>query len=1640
MGGRRLHKAGLLLAGTITGLLGFAIGLWFYVQAGQVTEVRTALGDRLRVAREAIGRVQFVEERAIRFDLRDVALLDEAGDTVLASPRLTMTLDTRTLEGDGAIEFHDVEVLEPFARLILSPTGEWNYERPLRLTARGQPVETEPGRPILLRDVRLMDGRLVLAFPTEIDPAPAGFAMNLPITQLAGEPYQVYRVTDVQGRLPRVRLGGPTGWRAEVASLTGLVEEPNLRIDHLAGWAEQDGADAVHFEVAALRFGDSALEAGGRIRFAEAGIFYDVDLRAAPLWLADLRPIFPDLPAEGMARFDLAVESRTVERLALGFTNLDVTGLDSRILGSVAFAVGGPQPLALMDADLELAPLQLLALEQLGFVDDLPVVGTLTGRVTSRGAAAGVALVDLTARIAPRDRPEATPSVVLASGSIELGDADDPLRLDGLTVGFQPLYVDALGALLPGQADRLRGLLRGSVNLAGTFADLRFAGGDLTYLIGDAPPTRLTGLDGRIVTQPALAFEIRAQAEPLALATLTELFPGLPFRAATLTGPIEITGDAERLQMTADLAGPAGGIRFTAATTLGERPTFDVRGSLSAFVTGIILRPDVPVEGPLTGTFAVHGTTDQFTFDVDLTQREGRFALRGTVTPAVEPARFQMAGEIWDFRIGSLLGDPQLFPDPMTGTISLAGGGNEPYTFDVDLRGEIGRLDLAGFYRPGVIPSYSVQGFVAGLDLSRLPTGPPLPPTALTGTVQIDGRGLDAETLEGTFAFRATESTVGGLPLDVGVARVEVRGGVMHVDTLHFRYERTELLASGAWGLRTPTTDPLRFSLVSPDLSVLNRVIGPGEVFPVRISGTVRAEGEVAGSFQNPIIAVRGEGRNLQYEEWRADRLTVDVDAARDPVTGWAGDLTILGDNLFLPQLDRVESLRLQATGAAGDFGVGLYARRGAASDLELTGSLELEGLVPQGLALETMILRLEGVVWELLGPARVRFVRTDGLFVEDLALERRGPEPGLISVHGSIPPTGVADLSVAITNLDLSDLRRITTAVPPLEGLLTMEAVLSGPVADPEMSIQARLDDLRYEGVLTDRITFDGFYSDQRMIGFAEVATEGVSLFRADLSLPMLLSLEGLIPSVEMLTTAPASMTLVADSLPLDLVAAMVPGLRDGVGAVRADIVMEGTLDVPALQGSVVLAGGAVTIEPLGVRYSAIDAEVVLSQNRAVINRFSARSDGSMTASGSIDFPPNSPPRLALSVGLDQFRVIDDPATARVLASGQLSLTGPTTAPVLTGQVAIRESTLRVPDFAAEEPGLELGYLDVAFDPLLGLEAPVPPAPLFGNIQMDGVQVSIAESVWLESNELRVQINGDLVLFRVADDLRIFGALQAVRGTYALELSAIVREFDIIRGRVQFFGTGDLNPSLDILAGHRVRATAVGRGGDLTILVHLTGTLLAPRVQLTSDTPVPLSETDLISYLLFGQPSFELGGVTRTFAEQLFLQEVVGGLIATELERPILRAGLCDWVRLRPGLTTTFRGLLGAGPLAGAMIECGWELTTNFFLTGQTGIGGLFGGEFTDWRLGVEWQIDDQWLWEASYGAVRRDPFLRVFDPRTRLQFSTDLRRQWEYGLPTRRAPIDLAPEPILNSNGGPDTRSEEPAVDGVAGQGTGE
>src|SRR5206468_6745763 len=132
---------------------------------------------------------------------------------------------------------------------------------------------------------------------------------------------------------------------------------------------------------------------------------------------------------------------------------------------------------------------------------------------------------------------------------------------------------------------------------------------------------------------------------------------------------------------------------------------------------------------------------------------------------------------------------------------------------------------------------------------------------------------------------------------------------------------------------------------------------------------------------------------------------------------------------------------------------------------------------------------------------------------------------------------------------------------------------------------------------------------------------------------------------------------------------------------------------------------------------------------------------------------------------------------------------------------------------------------------------------------------------VWLRSSEANVKLGGSLNVTLGPNpqtgepsQLALEGTLNAVRGTYRLNLvdPFVQPTFDVESGSLRFFGTPDLNPTLDIRAIHTVRQPRQSANGrDVRVRVTISGTLANPQLALDNPDNLPLSESELSSYLV---------------------------------------------------------------------------------------------------------------------------------------------------------------------------------------------
>ncbi|MDH3224431.1 MAG: translocation/assembly module TamB, partial [Gemmatimonadota bacterium] len=220
----------------------------------------------------------------------------------------------------------------------------------------------------------------------------------------------------------------------------------------------------------------------------------------------------------------------------------------------------------------------------------------------------------------------------------------------------------------------------------------------------------------------------------------------------------------------------------------------------------------------------------------------------------------------------------------------------------------------------------------------------------------------------------------------------------------------------------------------------------------------------------------------------------------------------------------------------------------------------------------------------------------------------------------------------------------------------------------------------------------------------------------------------------------------------------------------------------------------------------------------------------------------------------------------------------------------------------------------------------------------------------WLRSRDMNVETAGtlDLTFDRSTGQLILQGDMNVVRGTY----SRLPRTFNMTEGNFRFLGTPGFNPDMNVTAVNRLQTR---EGEPLTITATISGTLLAPQVALASDAEVAISEADLISYLLLGQPASALVNETQAglgAGLNLALGQLasqIGYLLAPELPIDYLSVSQSE----RAQATTAI------GPDA-VQIEAGLYVSDDVFLAGlfQRGACADPTSVTNSWGLRVEVQV----------------------------------------------------------------------------------
>ncbi|MEO8635305.1 MAG: translocation/assembly module TamB domain-containing protein [Gemmatimonadales bacterium] len=879
----------------------------------------------------------------------------------------------------------------------------------------------------------------------------------------------------------------------------------------------------------------------------------------------------------------------------------------------------------------------------------------------------------------------------------------------------------------------------------------------------------------------------------------------------------------------------------------------------------------------------------------------------------------------------------------VTGPVKMRGTTGH-FALDVALAGDIGALAAQGTIAqsPGHLEADSLVAHFEGLDLALLRgTGPP---TRLSGRLEADGSIDSVAGPSGTLAVDLQGGSVLELPLDSLHLRVRGDAGRIQVDTVQLAAPAGVLAGAGTLGWDRTDQGSIVATFdadsLTPLQSFLERFVGPTPDTGVAalLQGRMHGELEILGSAGAPRLLVRATGEGVAWRGVRAPTasVSVGVNAAVRPELG----IGIRVDSLLAGRfvLNDVNAL---LGGYQDSLHWGGNASLNNVAEVTGTGSW----WSPRDsslLAIDSIRIVLPRHDWRLRAPASVT-LRDGHIDLTPLELEATDGS-GTISLAGRIPRADAGDMQVSAVGLELQDIYALleldTTGVG---GSVHVDMAVGGTAASPTFQGTASVADLAYGELGSPFVQGIVHYADHLLDANLLMWKTGVPVLRVEGRLPLDLAL-GAVPARQL--DGPISVRVIADSTDLSLVEAFTKNLRRVRGTMRADVEVTGTWDRPELRGAVQLQDVSATVPGLGVRYQDVNLAAHLAGDSIRVDSLFARSgEGTLRSTGGLRLIRLTDPVFDLTLHARRFRVIDVRRFLTLDATGSVTLTGPVLQPQLTGRITADEGNLHFADLLTkrivdlENPG-DSGLIDLDLVRAERLGANFQ-SRFLDSLTINTLQIQMGESFWLRSSEANIQLDGDLTVNKHRDVYRYDGTLNAVRGNYTLRIGGVVsNDFTVERGTVRYFGTPDLNAELDIEARHDVIAAITSE--EIPVIARITGTLLQPKLELaspaTSSRPA-LSQTELVSYLMFGRPTFSLQGPNGQGSQYAAVQAGVSYLtsaFSSELQRALISdLGVpIDYLDIRTG-GVGGGGIGGQGGSAQvATVAAGWQLGRRWFVT----------------------------------------------------------------------------------------------------------
>ena len=307
-----------------------------------------------------------------------------------------------------------------------------------------------------------------------------------------------------------------------------------------------------------------------------------------------------------------------------------------------------------------------------------------------------------------------------------------------------------------------------------------------------------------------------------------------------------------------------------------------------------------------------------------------------------------------------------------------------------------------------------------------------------------------------------------------------------------------------------------------------------------------------------------------------------------------------------------------------------------------------------------------------------------------------------------------------------------------------------------------------------------------------------------------------------------------------------LMPDIQQLKGKIKAQINLSGLLNTPKVSAKANLMNASFSLVETGTNIQHINLNVVSQKaNQANITGSLQSGKGKLAITGTLSGETLDNWQANVRLQGNQLDFMDTYEVKSVVSPNLTMKVSPKTIDI-AGTLSIPETTIKL----NELPKMAIYESDDVV--ILGKDQPRHRGRVKQLAQSRGykihpnISVIIGDKVSFSGFGLKTKLSGKFRIREQQQALFAQGSLKITDGLY----KAYGQDLKITRGRLVFNGPVD-NPGMDIKAIRKLPNIEAG--------IHLTGTMQQPKTMLFSNPP--LSQTDILSYLLTGRKLSETSG-----------------------------------------------------------------------------------------------------------------------------------------------------------------------------------